>query len=430
MSAVVQAPNTWEYIEQKVRRLTSSPTSATLSSSYIQQQGNLFYNSDFPYAIKLDQMRSVYSFYTRPYVDTYPLDVNYNQGVRDPLYVDGIQGVFYKDRKQFYNLFPKWPTKFEQTGGIAGGISDATTSNPCVITSVNHGLLTGDVVTITGVQGLTGLNGNTYTVTVLTVDTFSVSASVSGIYTGGGSWESSNSFNFYVSPTPFLRGEVTIGGIYSTGDAFAIADIPYIDEAQGATDTLGILQLQDPNSIISVPEQTSSAPGMKNLNTQNPGQNIVTNIGTVNYVTGQIVIRLPQGLQEGTNLTIWIAQYSTGRPYVALFWNNMFTIRPVPKLVHKITIETYLTPVQFMLSTDSPILNQWINYIAYGVAAEIMRDRNDFDAVAKLQEGMKRQEALVLERQGIEEIGNRNVTIFTTATSSNGWNQWYTLGGW
>ena len=440
MSAVAPADSTYAYIERKIRRLTSSPTESTLPTAYIQTQVNTFYNSDFPYAIKLDQMRSVYSFYTRPYVDTYPLDVNYNQGVRGPMYVDGIQGAFYKDRQQFFNLFPKWPTQFQQSEGVSGSISNVVVLGTLVtVTTDTSGLISGDIVTFSGIQGITGVNGNTYSVTVVDATTLSFNAvSPGGSYTGGGSWISSSSFNFYVSPTPFLRGEVTIGGTLTSGSAFSIGDIPYIDVVQGCTDTLGKLQLQTPGNIISKPTQTSSVQGMKNLNLAvsaagpGPGQDAVQNVGTVNYVTGQMVFRIPggQSLAAGTHMTIWVSQYSNGRPYTMLFWNNQFTVRPVPKLVHKVTVETYLSPVQFMLTTDNPILNQWAQYIAYGVSAEIMRDRNDFEAVAQLMEGMQRQESLVLERQGIEEIGNRNVTIFSGSGTEQGWNQYWGLGGW
>jgi len=73
--------------------------------------------------------------------------------------------------------------------------------------------------------------------------------------------------------------------------------------------------------------------------------------------------------------------------------------------------ETYLTPVQFMAITDHPIINQWWKYIAYGSSVEIQRERNDFEGVKALMEGMMRQESMVLERQGVEEIGQPNLHI-------------------
>lgn len=54
-------------------------------------------------------------------------------------------------------------------------ISAVTKANPGVVTTREpHGLTTGDTVTITGVGGMTELNGNTYTVTVISTTTFSI----------------------------------------------------------------------------------------------------------------------------------------------------------------------------------------------------------------------------------------------------------------
>jgi hypothetical protein len=54
-------------------------------------------------------------------------------------------------------------------------ISGVTKANPGVVTTREaHGLTTGDTVTISGVGGMTELNGNTYTVTVISTTTFSI----------------------------------------------------------------------------------------------------------------------------------------------------------------------------------------------------------------------------------------------------------------
>lgn len=69
-------------------------------------------------------------------------------------------------------------------------ISAATNTNPCVITtSVNHNLQTSDQISIFGVGGMTELNGNTYLVTVLSPNSFSlngVNATAFGVFTSGG----------------------------------------------------------------------------------------------------------------------------------------------------------------------------------------------------------------------------------------------------
>jgi hypothetical protein len=63
-------------------------------------------------------------------------------------------------------------------------ISGVTKANPGVITTREpHELTTGDTVTVSNVGGMTELNGNTYTVTVITSTTFSIGVSTTGYTT-------------------------------------------------------------------------------------------------------------------------------------------------------------------------------------------------------------------------------------------------------
>ena len=350
---VAQADNTLVAIRKKIRRLTVSSSESVQKTDTIDEYINTFYSNDFAYSIKLDQMRSVYTFFTQPYVDRYPLDVNYNQGVRDPVYFNGIQGYLFKSRDDYYRMWPRLPTKF------------------------------------------TPINGD-------------------GVTTD---------FTFTI-PGPFLANEVTIGGVDVNGTAISVMD-----------DGKGNLYLQTPNPVTSVPSITSTAPGMYNRNTGNPGQDIQTPLqsptpatSSVDYVTGAFQLSFPVAPAAGSVVTVFVSQYQPGRPYTLLFWNNEFTVRPVPTLVHKVEVEVYLTPTQFMSTTDSPILNQWVQYIAYGASMEILRDRQDFDGVDSLMEGFKRQEAMVLERQGVEEINQRNTTIFSATVMSQGSNNGFGQG--
>ena len=334
MSAVAPAVSTVDAIRRKIRRLTASSSSSTLSTPDIDQYINTFYSQDFPYAIKLDQLRSVYTLFTTPNIDRYPLDVNYNQGVRAPVYFEGVRGNFYKDRDQFYNVWPRWPTLFQPISG----------------------------------DGVTTL------------------------------------FNFTL-PGPFLSTMVVMGGTDINGDPIKVVDDGGRNTPQGnllyiTTDAVG-------NQVPSTPN-TSPIP---------PAVPLPSNaIGTVNYVTGVFSVNFPVAPAAGTLITVWVSQYQVGRPYSMLFWNNEFQIRPVPDRVYKVEVETYLTPVQFMLSNENPVLTQWWQYLAYGASMEILRDRQDMEGVSNLMEGMKRQEGLVLERQGVEEINQRNATIFSGST--------------
>src|SRR5260221_6717805 len=69
-------------------------------------------------------------------------------------------------------------------------MSGASNAANCQITSNNHGLTTGMVVTFAGVMGMTQLNGNNYTITVTGANTFllNVNSTAYGTYTGNGLW--------------------------------------------------------------------------------------------------------------------------------------------------------------------------------------------------------------------------------------------------
>jgi hypothetical protein len=73
-------------------------------------------------------------------------------------------------------------------------ITGATKANPCVITSPGHSLITGTVIYIANVQGMTQLNAMLYTITVVDADHFSlngINSSGFDIYTKGGIWNTS-----------------------------------------------------------------------------------------------------------------------------------------------------------------------------------------------------------------------------------------------
>jgi len=70
-------------------------------------------------------------------------------------------------------------------------ITGATTADPVVITSNNHGLQTGDTVSIADVVGMTEINGRAFTVTRVDANTFSLDdedGTGHTAYTSGGTW--------------------------------------------------------------------------------------------------------------------------------------------------------------------------------------------------------------------------------------------------
>ena len=70
-------------------------------------------------------------------------------------------------------------------------ITNITQANPAVVTSVGHTAKDGQLIRIASVSGMTEVNGNNYTVTVIDNDTFSIGVDSTGYtaYTSGGTCE-------------------------------------------------------------------------------------------------------------------------------------------------------------------------------------------------------------------------------------------------
>lgn len=359
-----------------MRRLTSSASEAALTSAEIQGAVNKFYSNDFPYAIKIDQQRSVYKFLTIPNVDRYPVDVNNLQGFRAPVYFEGVPGNFFKNRDQLYNLYPRYPTQYQPVSG--DGVQTNFTfslfgNNQNPFPQPNFGILSTQLV-IGGID----VNGNPIRV----------------IDDGGAVV---NSFGI---------GNNTTTGRLLFVNQNNVGNNVYLDS----------LNQQQP-AIPPVSPLGGSSYYNASFPAYPPSPLSNQYCGQVNYVTTEITISLPVAPAAGTKLNVWAAQYQVGRPYNLLFWNNELTIRPVPDNVYLCEIEVYQTPVQFMQLTDNPTLNQWAQYIAYGAACEILRDRQDVEGLQNIMEGFKRQEALVLERQAVEEINQPNITLFNSTNT-------------
>jgi hypothetical protein len=73
-------------------------------------------------------------------------------------------------------------------GFTSKAITAATKASPCALTVTGHGFITGEQITVSGVVGMTQLNGNTYTVTVVDANTITIGVNSTAYttYTSGG----------------------------------------------------------------------------------------------------------------------------------------------------------------------------------------------------------------------------------------------------
>lgn len=159
-------------------------------------------------------------------------------------------------------------------------VSGATVANPSVITtSAAHGLVTGDVVTISGVGGTTTVNG-TFVVTVLTSTTFSVPVAGVGAYTSGGT----------VTPLGAINSNTASGAaeIYFTGTAkdqyYIQVDVVSITGTGTiGTDTIQFTVSLDAGRTTNLPRVT--------LDTSSATTYLIPQTGvTVHFGTGDVAV--------------------------------------------------------------------------------------------------------------------------------------------
>ena len=110
----------------------------------------------------------------------------------------GTDGFLYqKETKQIY---------FYYDGQVTGTITGATQANPAQITSVAHGLQTGAQIIIRNVNGMVNLNNNTYTITVINANNFTldgVDSTGFPAYISGGDWSIAFADQRYLTFTIF-----------------------------------------------------------------------------------------------------------------------------------------------------------------------------------------------------------------------------------
>ena len=107
-------------MQQKVRRLTRSPSVSQITDQQVNDYINTFLLYDFPEHLRLQFFRTNLIFYTVPYVGTYtnvdpavgptnPLANMKNKYIsfHSPVYIAGYQGFFSQSREQFFGIYPK-----------------------------------------------------------------------------------------------------------------------------------------------------------------------------------------------------------------------------------------------------------------------------------------------------------------------------------
>jgi len=368
-------------IQNKVRLLTRSPSVAQLTVNALNEYINTFVLYDFPEHLRLFNLRETFTFTTNPFQDVYYIDIASYGGA-----ANASSNPLYNFKNEYLTVHP--PVYIAGFNSFYSQSREQFFNIYPKINSISHIAALGDGATL----------------------------SFSGIVNTTQSIIPSN----MVQQIVLLKDNVTFASVDIYGNACTLIDIPILDATTGNPTIFG--QLVPPFNTANPPAQLLlSTPYMSD-----PGFPITNYI---NYLTGQFVITFTTPPAIGAQINSETVPQITSLPQALLFYDNQFTVRPVPDKPYRVNFEVYVLPTALLQNGQSPDLNEWWQYIAYGAAKKVLEDRTDMDTVNAIMPEFKKQEALCQRRTIVQYTNERTATIYTEQTGSGGGTGGWGVGG-
>lgn len=364
---IVPPTTTLQAIQTKVRRLTRSPSQSQLTDTDLQNYINTFVVYDFPEHLRTYILRVPFSFWCNPYQDVYPTDILSFGGAvnanKNPLY-------------DFENLY----LTIHDPVYIAGYQSFYTQSREQFFGIYP---LVNSIASI----GVTGNGVNTLFSGV-------INTSQTIVPTG------------LVQQASLLKSNVLFSSIDTNGNGLSMIDSPILDSITGNPTVWGVLYPSNnaPTLPLVLAAPYTTDPFF-------PAANFI------NYVTGQFTVTFPIAPANGVLINSQTVPEIVAIPQAMLFFDNQITLRPVPNQPYQINFEVYARPTALLALNQSPTLNEWWQYIAYGATKKIFEDRMDMESVQLIMPEYRKQETLCMRRTIVQNTNERTATIYTEQTS-------------
>jgi hypothetical protein len=140
----------------------------------------------------------------------------------------------------------------------------------------------------------------------------------------------------------------------------------------------------------------------------------LTGAGTINYNTGRIS-GLSFGLTSiplGNPIQIQYVPLILSIPLSCLFFQNQFSLRPVPDQGYTVEMVAYRQPSQAIANgamMNSPELSEWWELIAVGAAKKFLEDSLDLEGAAVMEQLLKKRYE-VADTRTYAQIGTQRVS--------------------
>lgn len=120
--------------------------------------------------------------------------------------------------------------------------------------------------------------------------------------------------------------------------------------------------------------------------------------GTITYSTGAFSATFTTAPTTADTIYDKYQACQENRPQGILFYENEFTLMPVPDQVYQIRMQGFVIPDALVNDSDLPTQPEWGPLIAYGASLEVFSDRGDTENYDRYYPMLKRQENVALSR--------------------------------
>lgn len=351
----------------KTRKLTGSTNSFQVTDSYIVQQMHSFYSYDLPAKFRSLKLKDLYTFTTNVGQDVYPFNSELYITVNQPCYCAKREIRLFTDPWNFYGVNYNWQqfTNFASGTSSIGPYSGFTTAAPLVASFNND----------PGPQD----NPNLY----------------------------------------FPQGRVQ--NILITANVIGTNGI---GETQSVTDDGQGNLIQ----IFQTSNNTNKEYGWTYYRQYASSTPDTPGNATINYQTGEITgLTFAQAIPQGTPIQIQYNPKQFSIPLSIMFFQNQFTLAPVPDAGYTIELTCYRQPIQALIAADmagNPELSEWWEILSVGAAKKIFEERLDSDGVIFIDKMLKERYDII-ETRTYAQIGQQRInTIYTDQLTHN-----YGMGG-
>jgi hypothetical protein len=423
----------------KTRELTASTNNFQVTDTYIVTQMNSFYTYDLPSKFRSLKLKDIYTFTTNAGQDTYSFNSELYITVDNPCYCAKREIKLFNDPWSFYGVNFNWQQQenfasgIGNTGAATGIITGITQATNALVSAANHGLVSGERVLINNVLGMTQVNGNSYTITVVDANDFLLNVNSTGFtaYSGAGNWFSSP-YNGQTTASPISPSINNDPGPQSNPSLYfpqsrvqniLITAVTY--GANGIANTQNVTDDGQGNliQIFTTENTTNQEYGWTYYRQYASSTPLVPGNATINYQTGVITgLTFAEAIPAGTPIQIQYNPRQTSIPLAIMFYQNQFTLAPMPDKGYTIELTAYRSPIKALLAPDqsgNPELSEWWEILAVGAAKKIFENRIDSDGVMFIDKMLKERYDII-ESRTYASIGQRSIyTIYTDQLTQN-----------